>query len=254
MSSVSAAYVAQENQKSTALQGATSALCHLRAAQLLMDRGLLSAGDLGSAVADQIVWQSNLGEILIGKGLVRPIDYYRALASAQGLTFINLLSEPPESSLLLDDDRESYVELKIIPWRRQKGRYIIAACEIGEAQRQWADERFGPNGYSFALTSPFDIFWTRQNHFRNSDSEYAREGLFEWKPEHSAKLTVTKPQKVAMSVIGFAYLAIPGDCARSVPRGDDGGDHGSLHRHILIQVPAHVAWFQSKGRLGRVGG
>jgi cellulose synthase/poly-beta-1,6-N-acetylglucosamine synthase-like glycosyltransferase len=207
MSSVSAAYVAREIQKPTPPQGAANALWHLRAAQLLMHRGLLSAGDLGSAVADQIAWQSNLGEVLIGKGLVRPMDYYRALASAQGLSFINLLSEPPARSLLLDEDRESYVELNIIPWRRRKGRYIVAACEVGEAQRQWADERFGPSGYSFALTSPFDIFWTLQNHFRNVDSQRAREGLFEWKPEHSAKLTATKPQKVVMSVLGFAYLA-----------------------------------------------
>jgi glycosyltransferase XagB len=207
MSAVLAAQVAPEIRKPLAPQGATSPLWHLRAAHLLMDRGLLSAGELGSAIADQVAWQSNLGEVLIGKGLVRPMDYYRALASVQGLPFIDLLNDSPARSLLLDEDRESYVELNIIPWRRRRGRYIVAACEVGESQRQWADERFGPNGYRFVLTSPFDIFWTLQDHFRNVDSLRAREGLFEWKPEHSAKLTITRPQKVVAAALGFAYLA-----------------------------------------------
>jgi cellulose synthase/poly-beta-1,6-N-acetylglucosamine synthase-like glycosyltransferase len=206
MSSVSATHVAQETEKRPRAAEPTSALWHLRAAQLLFDRGLISAGDLGSAIADQIAWQSNLGEVLIGKGLVRPIDYYRALADAQGLRFVNLLSEPPTRGLIIGEHRDTYLGLNLIPWRRRNKRCVIATVEVGEAQLLWAERCFGPDGYSFVLTSPFDIFWTLQGHFRDFDSRRAQEGLYQWKPEHSAKVTVTKIQKTVMAVLGLAYF------------------------------------------------
>ena len=192
-------------------------LWHLRAAQLLFDRGLISPGELGTSLTDQLSWQSNLGEVLIGKGLVRPADYYRALAEVHELPFVNLMVEPPDPELIFDDDRDHYQQLNLIPWRLLGDDHcLIAAVDTGEAQQEWAERRFGADGYSFVITSPFDIFWTRQDHFRDSDSQRAREGLHHWKPEHSAKLTFVTSQKIVGCVLALAYLAFlfvaPGAC------------------------------------------
>jgi hypothetical protein len=76
MSAQLAASVAYENSEAVpARPDATSPLWHLRAAQRLLDRGLLRSGDFGSAIADEIAWQSDLGAVLVGKGLVRPHDF-----------------------------------------------------------------------------------------------------------------------------------------------------------------------------------
>ena len=94
MTSVLPARVAEDADKRPGRSGAQAALAHMRAARLLFDRGVLSSADFGSAVADQLNWHSNVGEVLIGKGHVRPVDYYRALAEVYAsddakATFVN---------------------------------------------------------------------------------------------------------------------------------------------------------------------
>jgi cellulose synthase/poly-beta-1,6-N-acetylglucosamine synthase-like glycosyltransferase len=185
---------------------AASALWHLRAANLLTDRGLLSSVDLGVAIADVLKWQSNLGDVLIGKGLVRPVDYYRALADVHDLPFVDLLADPPDAEFLFPEDRDDYLRLDVLPWRYDDGQCVIAAVETGEAQHEWARVRFGDGGFRFVITSPFDVFWQVQNHFREADSVRAREALLEWKPEHSAKVTLTRPQRKAFATVGILYL------------------------------------------------
>jgi len=189
-------------------EASASTLHHLRAAHLLLERGLLGAGDLGSAIADQVKWKSSLGDVLIGKGLVRPFDFYRAVAEVQGLRCVNLQAEPPDPVLIHASDRDDYVRLQVLPWRRVNSRVEIAAVDIGEAQRGWATNRYGPDGFSFVITSPFDIFWEIQSRFRDFDSLRAREDLFLWKPEHSAKVTLTPAQKRAMAAIAAAFLVL----------------------------------------------
>ena len=143
MSAQSAANVAYENRNASPREDATSPLWHLRAAQILLDRGQLRAGDFGGAIADELAWHSDLGAVLIGKGLVRPHDFYHALAEAQELPFVDLLEEPPDPDLLFAEDRANYSALKLIPWRLVEGHWLIATVDTGEAQRQWAERRFG---------------------------------------------------------------------------------------------------------------
>ena len=186
---------------------AASAVQHFRAGQKLVEKGLISSGELGSALADQMKWQSNLGEVLVGRGLVRPFDYYQALAAVQELSFVNLRTDPPDAALLRPADRAHYSRLQLLPWRIHQGRTVVASVDIGDAQRAFAEERYGTDGFRFVITSPFDVFWALQSRFRDSDSLHAREALYLWKPQHSAKLTVTRSQRAIMIILGLAYLA-----------------------------------------------
>src|SRR6478609_8529681 len=113
----------------------SSPLWHLQAAELLVERGVLTPGALAAAIPDQLKWQSTLGEVLIGKGQVRPLDYYRAFAEVHSVAFVDLVAEPPDASLITADDRDAYARLQMVPWRLNDGRMIIAAVEIDDAQK-----------------------------------------------------------------------------------------------------------------------
>ncbi len=177
---------------------------HLDVAKLLISKKLLRLTDLAIAMRQTAEWGSSLASTIIALGLVRPIDYYKTVAEVYGLPFVDLQQEPIDERLTRVEDRADYAERNIVPWRRISGRLILAATEITTEHFLWGDERFGADNYEFVITSPFDILWQTQQLFREWDSFFAREALYSWKPEHSAKYTVTKPQKLVL----WALLAM----------------------------------------------
>ncbi len=188
---------------------------HLKVAELLIERKLLKLTGLARALQQSAQWGSSLAQTIIALGLVRPMDYYRAVADIYGLPFVDLQKQPIDPSLIDIKDRPHYAESNIIPWQRVNGRLVLAATELSTEHIIWADQRFGADQYDFVITSPFDILWQTASLFREWDSFFAREALFSWKPEHSAKLTVTRPQKLvlwgglATLVAAFALAPLP---------------------------------------------
>lgn len=180
---------------------------HLDVAKLLIAKKTLRLTDLAIAMRQTAEWGSSLAATIIALGFVRPIDYYKAVAEVYGLPFVDLQREPIDQTLTRVEDRADYAERNIVPWRRINGRLILAATEITTEHFLWGDERFGPDSYDFVITSPFDILWQTQQLFRDWDSFFAREALYSWKPEHSAKYTLTKPQKLVLWVLLAVLVA-----------------------------------------------
>jgi len=162
----------------------------LRTAELLLAAGLLTPESLAVSLLEQARVGGPLGDVLIAEGGIRPLDYYRALARAQALPFVNLRESPADATLLDPRDRLDFSSLNLVPWRREGDRVRIAATLVTERQLMWARERYGPEGFAFAVTSPFDILWQTQSIFRDLDSRQAREALYEKSPEHSANQTI----------------------------------------------------------------
>jgi len=182
---------------------------HLEAAKLLLERRIITLTGLAVAMRQAAEWGSTLARTLISGGQVRPMDYYKAVADVYGVRFVDLQREPIDEALTRVEDRADYAERNIVPWRRIDGRLMIATTEITADHFMWGDERFGADGYEFVITSPFDILWETQKLFRNWDSFFAREALYSWKPEHSAKFTVTGPQKVTLwALLGGLVLGL----------------------------------------------
>lgn len=176
----------------------------LEVAKVLLARKTLSLTGLATAMRRRGEWGSSLAQTIISAGLVRPMDYYRAVAETYGLPFVDLQREPIDPALTRIEDRSDYAERAMVPWQMKGGRLLIATTAISREHIEWADARFGEDGYDFVITSPFDILWQTQSLFRDWDSFFAREALYSWKPEHSAKYTVTKPQKLVI----WALLAL----------------------------------------------
>lgn len=174
----------------------------LRACCLLMERGILNPDDMAKVLNRWSGGGYRMERLLISERLVTARAYYEALAEANDLPFIDLMKEPCDPTLLRAEDRSDYTRLALLPWQRQDGVTLIATTELGEAQRHWAAERYGKNGFAFLLTSSFDILWETQRLFRDSDDRTAREDLCTTRPLLSARTTFTRGH-----ILAFASLA-----------------------------------------------
>ncbi|HEY0033226.1 MAG TPA: hypothetical protein VGB81_08175, partial [Devosia sp.] len=180
----------------------------LAVAELLVNQGLLSLLDLAAATRDSADWGHELAHVLIAQGYVGRFQYYKALAAVYGFAFIDLRNTPSDPALLSLEDRTEYTARNLVPWQVKDQVVLVATTAITDEAHEWASARFGDK-YSFVITSPYDILWQTQAVFRERDSHMAREGLYEWKPEHSAKYTVTPSQKTTILVsLGLVLLAL----------------------------------------------
>lgn len=175
-------------------------------AQHLLGKGQLTQDQLAAALDMQAATGSHLGHVLLGTGMVRGIDYHRALAKVLGLAFVDLDLSPPDLALIEKSARRDYVDLGLLPWRREIGAVVIATTAVTPRQHAWARARYG-GGYRFVITSRFDIDWQVQHVFQKDDLNQACEALFDWKPEHSAKITFSRSQIVTGLVL-LAVLAL----------------------------------------------
>ena len=175
----------------------------LAVASYLVRQGHLSLPDLNDAIRQSADWGHGLSHVLIASGYVRRLQYYQALADVSGVPFVNLLELPSDPALVEVEDRFDYTERNVTPWRMNGERMLVATTSITDEVHAWAWSRYG-DAYDFVITSPYDILWQTQTLFRDIDSHKAREGLYEWKPQHSAKFTVTKAQKMT----GLAFLVV----------------------------------------------
>lgn len=84
-------------------------------ADILLAKGLINPDILRTSVRLARAWQMPLGEVLIAKGWVRPIDFYRALASHTGIPFADLERWPPDPSALDARNIRRYLSHGFIP-------------------------------------------------------------------------------------------------------------------------------------------
>lgn len=167
---------------------------HAEAARRLIALHLISEQTLAEALAEMRRTGSDLPSVLAAGGAVRPVDYYRLVADVYGLTFANLKTDPVDAELIDLDDRPDYADLTLLPWRRVDGRVVIATSAITPAAEAWARRRYGADGYGFAITAPYDIMAESLRLFSAWDDFVAREALYAWKPDHSAKQTFARSQ------------------------------------------------------------
>jgi cellulose synthase/poly-beta-1,6-N-acetylglucosamine synthase-like glycosyltransferase len=179
----------------------------LEVANYLVGKKALKLTQLAVALRQKAEWGSTLAQTVISLGYIRPIDYYRTVAEVYGLPFVNLQQEPIDETLVKIEDRLDYADRGMIPWRTQNGKVVLAATTLTADHIEWADSHYGIDNYDLVITSPFDILWQTAHLFRDWDSFFAREALYSWKPEHSAKFTITKPQKLVIWG-GLAALAL----------------------------------------------
>ncbi len=173
---------------------------------IMLQRGLLSPQQLENALALQRSGGGRLGDILIGKGLISAYSLHRAVAHHYTVPFANLLHEPPEILLLQKEQWENYLELEVVPWKKQKDVVVLATPDITDNLRIWADNIYGCDGYSFAITTPRDIREAVAGVFAAELDEASRLQLWRDTPDKSARTTFLPEQRLGIFILLFLIL------------------------------------------------
>lgn len=126
----------------------------LDVARLLLARKLVSLTGLAIALRQRAETGAGLAETLLSSGVVAPTDYFRAVADTYGLPFVDLQRQPVDPALTSPDTRADYAERAMVPWQMHDGRLVIATSSISREHVEWADARFGVEGYDFVITAP----------------------------------------------------------------------------------------------------
>ncbi len=192
--------------KKTAGEGAGPTVKGVRIGDLLVRAGLLRETQLTEALALQKSWGARLGDIVLAKGWVRPFDFYSTLAAHFGKPFVNLIKEPPDTSLFVERDLPRYSELLVIPWRRRGGATSVAVADPTPEAMAFISDRFGSDAEQ-VFTSKFDIIWQLQHHGDAYFSELAVNELAASNPLQSARQVFTSRQLWSLGLCGALGLA-----------------------------------------------
>ena len=173
---------------------------------ILTARGLISPRQLRHALRIQQRDGTRLGDILISEGMLGYYGLYKAVAESYGLPFINLLNEPPDATLLNAADAQAYLQLRLIPWRREADTVVVAASEVTLDTMIYIREWFGERT-RIVITSPFDIKHVVEQHFSTLIEEESRLSLRNNLPDASAYRTLSTPQKHWLVALCILLLA-----------------------------------------------
>jgi cellulose synthase/poly-beta-1,6-N-acetylglucosamine synthase-like glycosyltransferase len=173
---------------------------------LLVARCVLTLPQLDEVVGLAETWHVRLGDAILSRNWVDPVVLYQAVAYQYELPFVDLISDPPDPSLLFSAEADTYAHRLTIPWRRRAGRLVIATAEPGPETILFARRRWGA-AIEFVVASKFDVIWAVQTAFADTMSHRAVYELAEQNPEISAQ-TVFAPAQVIFACVLFTLLML----------------------------------------------
>jgi len=175
--------------------------------EILTMRGLITHDHLARALQIQGRDGTRLGDILISEGMTGYYDLYHAVAESHGLSFVDLLKEPPQPGLLDAGDADMYLQLRVIPWRQENDHIIIAVCEVTPEVTGWIRQRFGVQT-TLVVTSPIDIRRTVERLFGPAMEKDSCLSLWQKLPQISARITLMPRQKQFTSALLFIGITL----------------------------------------------
>ena len=179
---------------------------HVRLGELLVQEQLVTPDQLSYALEQQKKWGSRLGDVILTMGWVRPLEFYRTLASHFNLEFVDLIEQPVDGSLLDPGQLRSYSDELYLPWRMENGTLWIATADSTSPAIQ--ELRNSQPNVRFIGTSKFDIIWELQRIAGPKFSDDAVNHLAKFDPKHSASTVVTPPQKAFLAFVLIAAIVL----------------------------------------------
>jgi glycosyltransferase XagB len=150
----------------------------------LIEAGCLNEEAVDAALILQEEQGGRLGEILTHYGYTTPLALHRTLARQQGLTFVDVMKEPPDATLFASKHLEAYHRLSAIPYRRE-GALLWVATSDPEHLLIAEDSPFAHENVRLLVTSPRDIAWTLQRIFQHHYAAEASEHLGRTHPHYA---------------------------------------------------------------------
>lgn len=101
----------------------------------LLDRGVITSGQLAKALHLQQRWKAPLGEILVGEGWVSRRDVLQALSDQSRLQIADFGQTEPDATLCAQMPVEFWLKHNVVPWMKVGPVLLIATAR---------PDRFGP--------------------------------------------------------------------------------------------------------------
>lgn len=172
---------------------------------LFLQQGLIERKDLARALRLHRRWGSRLGDVLMGAGPLRALDFFKGYSAQRGLPFVNLMTEPPDPALLDLADPDFCIAYQCLPWRLRGGDVVYVSTDPRAAADALAEETGYPP--SVLITSKFDILWTIQRRFRDVLTDRATQDLARSDPASSAHVRLMPDQALWLMTL-VALIAV----------------------------------------------
>jgi glycosyltransferase XagB len=173
----------------------------------LVERGLLSAGQLEWALEAHRRTGERLGRVLLAAGLVRRQALYGVLAEIWGCGFVDLVQAPPDPRVAGGFDPEQMALEGWIPVALHEGTLHVATSEPPSAdlrRRVLAacppELCAGVATITFSATTDWDVLTAIRARFEQELRHEAAYGLSDRDPARSAKGGLSRGQRVALGL------------------------------------------------------
>ncbi len=177
--------------------------------EILIEKGALKPIELETALEIQAKDNSMLGKILVGEDYVRNFDLHKAIAERFGLEFVDLIKTAPDHELLKLENAADYFASEFVPFRQDENSITIAVTNINEKIKTWAASNYPNREVKFVITSPYDIRHVLQQRFSEHHDEEARLSLWKKHPIYSARRLFAsyRPNIIVLALLSAFTLA-----------------------------------------------
>jgi cellulose synthase/poly-beta-1,6-N-acetylglucosamine synthase-like glycosyltransferase len=174
----------------------------------LLTRGVIDAGALMWARAEQEVEGGALGRHLVTLGVLTPEQMYRALSEYRQIPFVDLDAEPPNAGQLATAGLTRAQWQRWIPWRRDDRVQWVATCQPPNADLVAEVERCFPDvEVRFRIATDAAIQAAVQRELREEHLFEIAEGFASRRPNFSARQGLATWQKVVPTAFAVVCLA-----------------------------------------------
>lgn len=153
--------------------------------KFLTDKDIIGHNEMSDVIKTCQKTGSSFADVIMATGNINPYQLYSSIAELKGLEFADLAIYPCDSSLICENERKVYTDLKAIPWQKYGDEVVIAACDDNEQVKQWAKGKY--KQYRIAITTPFDINNAVNTGFEAANNNDAINALLMAEPQYSAK-------------------------------------------------------------------
>lgn len=175
-------------------------------ADFLVEHGFLSNAQFDEALDLMEQWDRSLSDVVMSRRWMTPQDYHRAAALRFGMPFVNLHTDPPDETLLIEAEVDDYMRELTMPWRMKDGRLVVVTAHLGPESVLYARRRWGSD-IDMVVTAKFDVLWSLQKVFSERHSHRAVNELADADPEMSARTVFTRGQ-VLVTWLGLTVLCL----------------------------------------------
>jgi hypothetical protein len=184
--------------------------------EILLDKNLITETALNKALKIQKESGNLIGEFLISEGMIRAIDFYKALADEIGLEFgsdnLEKYKEFIDLELINNFELETYIINQFLPLKKENNKLkIMVTRQNNKEVKKIIRRKFAEVEVEELLITNRDLRMILENIYKDEMVKEAVEGLFYRHPEESASRVFTKSQiiffilLIAASIYSFIY-------------------------------------------------